>query len=95
MRRYSRSSHAALRYTSPRCLRLLAPPTAGILGDFPAKQGVGGNLHEQLQSGLTHRYLLDRELGPGGMATVYLAHDVRHDHSVALVVLRSTLPGMR
>jgi serine/threonine protein kinase len=33
-------------------------------------------------------YTVERELGKGGMATVYLAHDTRHDRQVALKVLR-------
>jgi serine/threonine protein kinase len=32
-----------------------------------------------LQSALEGRYVLERELGRGGMATVYLAHDLKHD----------------
>ena len=33
----------------------------------------------RLAAALADRYLLERELGQGGMATVYLAHDVKHD----------------
>ncbi len=33
----------------------------------------------RLQSALADRYTLERELGSGGMATAYLAHDVRHN----------------
>ncbi|MFL5494070.1 MAG: protein kinase domain-containing protein [Gemmatimonadales bacterium] len=40
---------------------------------------------------LRDRYTLERELGHGGMATVYLARDLRHDRLVALKVLRSDL----
>lgn len=40
---------------------------------------------------LADRYRVDRELGRGGMATVYLAHDTRHDRKVALKVLHPDL----
>jgi eukaryotic-like serine/threonine-protein kinase len=45
----------------------------------------------QLQAALADRYTIKRELGRGGWATVYLAHDRRHDRPVALKVLRPEL----
>src|SRR5687768_11516416 len=41
----------------------------------------------ELATGLRDRYALQRELGRGGMATVYLARDLKHDRPVALKVL--------
>ena len=43
---------------------------------------------------LQDRYRIERELGAGGMATVYLAHDLRHDRKVALKVLRPELSAI-
>ena len=48
----------------------------------------------RLTTALADRYLIERELGSGGMATVYLAHDVRHDRKVALKVLRPELAAV-
>ena len=42
----------------------------------------------RLTLALADRYRIERELGAGGMATVYLAHDLRHDRDVAVKVLR-------
>jgi eukaryotic-like serine/threonine-protein kinase len=46
---------------------------------------------KRLKRTLAERYSVHRELGRGGMATVYLAHDLRHDRPVALKVLRPEL----
>src|SRR5881409_1606008 len=48
----------------------------------------------RLSSALTTRYTIERELGAGGMATVYLAQDQRHDRHVALKVLRPELAAV-
>jgi len=48
----------------------------------------------RLVAALADRYRIERELGAGGMATVYLAHDVRHDRKVALKVLRPELAAV-
>jgi serine/threonine-protein kinase len=44
-----------------------------------------------LEQALADRYRIERQLGAGGMAVVYLAHDVRHDRKVAVKVLRPEL----
>ncbi|CAN5921451.1 hypothetical protein BH11GEM2_BH11GEM2_15640 [soil metagenome] len=44
-----------------------------------------------LQAALAGQYRVERELGAGGMATVYLAHDVKHDRAVAIKVLKPEL----
>ena len=46
---------------------------------------------ERLRAGLAGRYAVERAVGAGGMATVYLAHDVRHDRQVAIKVLHEDL----
>jgi Tol biopolymer transport system component/tRNA A-37 threonylcarbamoyl transferase component Bud32 len=49
------------------------------------------NTVEQLNTSLAGRYEVEREIGAGGMATVYLAHDVRHHRRVALKLLKPEL----
>jgi serine/threonine-protein kinase len=49
------------------------------------------DLLERLKSALTDRYVIKQELGAGGMATVYLADDVRHGRQVALKLLKPEL----
>ena len=46
---------------------------------------------ERLNRALDGRYQLSHEIGRGGMATVYRAHDIKHDRSVALKVLKPHL----
>ena len=46
---------------------------------------------DRLTAALADRYRIDRELGAGGMATVYLAHDIKHDRDVAIKVLHPDL----
>jgi Tol biopolymer transport system component len=46
---------------------------------------------EHLSTALAGRYRIERRLGEGGMATVYLAEDLKHDRKVALKVLRQEL----
>src|SRR5438552_4628691 len=47
-----------------------------------------------LTTALADRYRIERELGQGGMATVYLAQDLRHDRKVAIKVLRPELAAV-
>ena len=46
---------------------------------------------DRLAAALADRYTILRELGAGGMATVYLAHDIKHDRDVAIKVLHPNL----
>ncbi len=49
---------------------------------------------ERLSAALADRYRIERELGAGGMATVYLAADLKHDRRVALKVLKPELAAV-
>jgi Tol biopolymer transport system component len=49
---------------------------------------------ERLGASLADRYTIDRELGAGGMATVYLARDIKHGRQVAIKVLRPELAAV-
>ena len=41
-------------------------------------------VNDRLTAALAAQYRVERELGAGGMATVYLAHDLRHERDVAM-----------
>jgi Tol biopolymer transport system component/tRNA A-37 threonylcarbamoyl transferase component Bud32 len=54
-------------------------------------------MHEprsRLAAALADRYRIERELGAGGMATVYLAHDLKHDRKVAIKLLKPELAAV-
>jgi serine/threonine-protein kinase len=49
---------------------------------------------DRLKAALSDRYTIERELGAGGMATVYLALDLKHDRKVAIKVMRPELSAI-
>jgi serine/threonine-protein kinase len=49
---------------------------------------------QQLNTALDGRYRIEHEIGAGGMATVYLAQDLKHDRKVALKILKPELAAM-
>src|SRR5215218_5850300 len=66
------------------------PPSSSV----PNTYGPMPELLGRLQSALADRYRLNREAGAGGMATVYLAQDIRHGRPVAVKVLRPELAAV-
>ena len=52
------------------------------------------DLTARLKESLSDRYQIEGEIGAGGMATVYLATDLKHDRRVAVKVLRPELAGV-
>ena len=73
----------------PRFPRHVASPSFTLDGNTTMSDQL-----ERLNQALTGRYHIERELGAGGMATVYLAQDVRHDRKVALKLLRPELAAV-
>src|SRR3989442_8137382 len=57
----------------------------------PPAAGRGPMVFARLQAALADRYTIERELGRGGMATVYLAEDRKHHRLVAIKVLKPEL----
>src|SRR5687767_8925341 len=62
------------------------PLKAAFVADPPVR-----DIAMALSIALADRYRVERELGAGGMATVYLAHDIKHDRDVAIKVLHRDL----
>ncbi len=52
------------------------------------------DMADRLNAALEGRYAIERELGEGGMATVYLADDLKHERTVALKVLKPELAAV-
>ncbi len=72
------------------CLRcgLATPTDPGV----PPRTGATGVVEvSQVKRALASRYKVERVLGEGGMATVYLAHDLKYQRSVAVKVMRPEL----
>ena len=74
--------HSGRRFRS--CCPYCGPPHS-----FPAVNAI-----ERLKAALFDRYRIERELGFGGMATVYLAEDLKHDRKVAVKVLKPELAAV-
>src|SRR5687768_582602 len=82
---YRSTRHRLVRSSSP---RTGSPSCAG------STAAVDMDAMKQLAAALSDRYAIDREIGAGGMATVYLARDLKHNRKVALKVLRPELAAM-
>src|SRR6187402_702656 len=52
------------------------------------------DITERLSTALADRYRIERRIGEGGMASVYLAEDLKHDRKVAVKVLRPELAAV-
>ena len=76
---------------SLRDLTGLASGGSGCLAAYwmvsPENDGSVSALIERVRSSISDRYVVEREIGQGGMATVYLARDMEHDRQVAVKVL--------
>ena len=100
VRTQPRSAHGpATFFSDSRTDRFLARLTARVRSyraraplvlPLRAKDNVSDSL-TRLQAALGDRYAIEREIGEGGMAIVYLADDLRHHRKVALKVLKPEL----
>jgi serine/threonine protein kinase/Flp pilus assembly protein TadD len=96
------STDPGLRRAATRLLRACEQAAHSPVLDASAAELASGLIHEvdqqaaieALDNALEGRYRIEREVGRGGMATVYLARDLRHGRDVAIKLLRpSTGPG--
>ena len=75
----------------------LAASSPDAIASFPALSPAALRGHpvtaplDRLRSALGGRYAIERQVGEGGMATVYLARDLKHERTVAIKVLRPEL----
>ena len=74
--------------------RIISPAPPDVAPPSPAAEPVPDAPIDRLTTQLADRYRIERELGSGGMATVYLAYDVRHARRVALKVLKPELSAV-
>src|SRR4051812_32136995 len=75
--------------------RAASPPgLGGALYRVTAKSPLSADQLARLGTALAGRYAVERELGRGGMATVYLADDLKHRRKVAIKVLRPELSAV-
>ncbi|MFQ5551660.1 MAG: serine/threonine-protein kinase, partial [Gemmatimonadales bacterium] len=74
----------------PKSAKGPAFPTSNSIDMFDAMS----SRPSELTAALARRYSIDREIGQGGMATVYLAEDMKHHRQVAVKVLRPELAAI-
>ena len=74
--------------------KLWRPAQHGAIFSRPLQSDAMPELAARLQAALSDRYRLEGEIGAGGMATVYAAHDLRHARRVAVKVLRRELAAV-
>ena len=84
--------------TSGLALALVGIESNIVRGGWPPSKSPsigrkGFRVRDHLNAALADRYAMERELGRGGMASVWLARDLRHDRSVAIKVLHEELAG--
>ena len=66
-------------------------PACGVATPTDVSLEPTEGIEQQLTAALADRYRIERELGRGGMAVVFLAHDLKHDRPVAVKVMRPEL----